>query len=438
MYKMIKIAVREYNTTVRTKGFIIGLALAPVLFSGSLIAMLIMEDKVDTTDKRIVVVDHSGVVAPILEEAARKRNETELHDTETNEKIKPAYLIERVEPDHEEPDLQRLSLSDRVRNKSITAFVVIGSSVRRPWEDPDSARIGYHSENSLFSDERRWVSNTVNEYLVSLRIKDAELPEDKVGAVIKWIDVAGLGLVSWDETKREVAEPKPTGEGEALAVPMIMVMLMFMMMMFGAMPLLNSVLEEKMQKIAEVLLGSVSPFSLMMGKLLGGVAVALTGVVVYVAAGIIAANCLDWEDLVPYDVLPWFFIYMVSAIFMFGALLSAVGAACSEAKEAQSLMPFIMLPMMVPMFVLIPVLKEPLGGFATGMSLFPFFTPMLMLLRQSTPSTIPAWQPWVGLAGIILFTLFIVWVSGRIFRVGILMQGKPPKIGDLVRWAVRG
>ncbi len=438
MNKTLKIAVREYNVTVRTKGFIIGLILAPVLFSGSLIAMILFEDKVDTTDKTIVLLDSSGVVAPIVEEKARERNETALCDEETGKQVRPAYLIERVAPDPEEPERQKLALSDRVRNKEITAFVVIGAGVRKPWEDPGSAFISYHSENSLFSDERGWLSWNINDYLHGLRIRDAGLPEQEVRNAFQPIEVKGLGLVSLDKKTGEVEEPEATDEGKALGVPLAMVMLMFMMMMFGAMPLLNSVLEEKMQKIAEVLLGSISPFDLMMGKLLGGVGVALTGLIVYVAAGIIASNCLEWEQYVPYDVLPWFFIYMVSATFMFGALLSAVGAACSEAKEAQSLMPFIMLPMMIPMFVLIPVLKEPLGGFATGMSFVPFFTPMLMLLRQSTQSTIPAWQPWVGLAGVIFTTIFIVWVSGRIFRVGILMQGKPPKIKDLLRWAVRG
>jgi ABC-2 type transport system permease protein len=97
-----------------------------------------------------------------------------------------------------------------------------------------------------------------------------------------------------------------------------------------------------------------------------------------------------------------------------------------------------MLPVMIPMFILVPVIKEPLSGFATCLSLFPPFTPLLMLLRQSTPVGIPAWQPWVGLVGVAVFTILCVWAGGRIFRVGLLMQGQPPRIGDLLRWAVRG
>jgi ABC-2 type transport system permease protein len=94
--------------------------------------------------------------------------------------------------------------------------------------------------------------------------------------------------------------------------------------------------------------------------------------------------------------------------------------------------------MMVPMFLMIPVVREPVTGFATGLSLFPPFTPMLMMMRISTPTAIPVWQPWVGLVGVLAFTVLSVWAAGRIFRVAILMQGRPPRVGDLVRWALRG
>lgn len=119
-------------------------------------------------------------------------------------------------------------------------------------------------------------------------------------------------------------------------------------------------------------------------------------------------------------------------------MLAALGSACNDAKDAQNLTFPAMLPIMIPMFLLMPILQEPSSSFATGLSLFPPFTPMLMLLRICTPMGVPAWQPWVGLSGVLLFTLLSVWAGGRIFRVGILMQGKPPKISHILRWAIRG
>jgi len=125
-------------------------------------------------------------------------------------------------------------------------------------------------------------------------------------------------------------------------------------------------------------------------------------------------------------------------ITMMGSIMAAIGSACNDAKDAQNLSFPAMLPNMIPMFIMFPILKEPLSTFATWASLIPPFTPMLMVLRMSTPVAIPAWQPWVGVIGVLIFTIFSVWAGGRIFRVGILLQGTPAKLGNIVRWIARG
>jgi ABC-2 type transport system permease protein len=197
-------------------------------------------------------------------------------------------------------------------------------------------------------------------------------------------------------------------------------------------------MEEKMNKIAEVLLGSVTPFQFMMGKVLGGIAVSLTASTVYIVAGIITATQLDVGHMIPFDVLPWFFVYLVLNIIMVGSGMAALGSACNDNKDAQSLQFPAMLPVILPMFVMMPVIKEPLGSFATSLSLFPPFTPMLMLIRQSSPVTIPMWQPIVGLIGVAIFSALTLWAGGRIFRTCILMQGQKPKIANLIKYALRG
>ena len=159
---------------------------------------------------------------------------------------------------------------------------------------------------------------------------------------------------------------------------------------------------------------------------------------IYMGGGLVAAWYLGVLHYVPFHVLPWFLLYQIAAIFLYGALFIAIGAACNDFKEAQSLMLPVWLIVMIPLFVWLNVVKEPQSSFSTWMSLIPPCTPMLMLLRQTSPMGIPAWQPWAGLAGVAIFTTFCVWVAGRVFRVGILMQGKTPKLGDLIRWAVRG
>ncbi len=439
MNKMFKIASRDYNASVRTKGFVIGLIVAPIFMCGSLIAFAVFKDQVDLDDKRIVIIDRSGAdVASHVQMKAKERNESYIIDEETGKKTKPAYIIEAELPDEEEPLVQRLALSNRVRARELFAFVEIGRSVVFPRAEPEEVFINYYSDNSALSDELDWMQSVINTYLRLYRGMEAGLEKDVSNDVIRWIYVTGLGLVSRDAKSGEVQDAKQSDKAQAIFIPLIMTMLLFMMMMIGAMPMVGTVQEEKAQRISEVLLGSISPFNLMLGKLLGGVAVSLTGISIYVIIGYFAADYLELKEIIPFNLLPWFFFYMIAAIFMFGSLLAAVGSACNDQKEIQSIMPFVMIPMIIPMFVLMPVIKEPLGSLATGLSLIPPFTPMTMLLRQATPSTIPAWQPWVGMAGVAVFTLFCVWAGGRIFRVGILMQGKAPKIRELARWVFKG
>ena len=343
-----------------------------------------------------------------------------------------------MKPDAEDPDAQRLALSDRVRDGRLHAFVEIGADIAHPSGAPEASRIAYHAKNAVMDDLRRWIVWPINNHLRKVRLADAGIGESDVKDLFHWVSVEGLRLVSMDEETGQVQDAQRSSEGEAIGVPIVLLMLMFLMVMMGAVPLLQSVMEEKSQRIAEVLLGSIHPFQFMMGKVLGGVGVSLTGSSVYVIGGIVALSRLGLAEYIPYRILPWFFGYMILAIIMLGAMLAALGSACNDAKDAQSLTMPAMLPVMVPMFVLMPVLKQPLSDFATGLSLIPLFTPMVMLLRLSTPSGIPSWQPWVGLGGVLLFTVLSIWAGGRIFRIGILMQGTPPKLTRILRWAIRG
>jgi ABC-2 type transport system permease protein len=433
----MRIARREYKATVRTKGFIIGLVLAPVLMSGSLIALALLKDRVDTTDKKIAILDRSGVVAQALIEAAERRNEAEVYD-ESGQKAKPAYLLEAIAPDDQDPAAQRLALSNRVRRGELYAFLDIGGDVLHPSPDIETDRIAYHAENAVLDDVRQWMGWPVNNRLRRARLVEAGVDEDAIPDLFSWISVEGLGLVSVDKQTGAVKDAERSNEGKAIGVPAAMMMLMFLMIMMGAVPLLSSVMEEKTQRIAEVLLGSVKPFEFMAGKVIGGLAVSLTASTVYVVTGVVILNHLELTEYIPYDILPWFFVYMIAAIIMMGSSMAAIGASVSDPKDAQSFTFPAMLPVMIPMFIMFPVIKEPLSGFATTMSLVPPFTPLLMLVRQSSPMAIPSWQPWAGLAGLLAVAVVAVWAGGRVFRVGILIQGKAPRPSDFIRWAIKG
>lgn len=440
MRKILRLLKREYLAAVKTKGFIIMLILMPVLMGGSGIAMYLLRGQVDTKDKTIAVLDRSGFMAPIILDAAANRNAESVYDEETGKKVRPAYIFEVIAPEGDNLQGQRLGLSDRIRSGSLHAFLEIGPEVLHPrlGEGSQAFQISYHAKNAPVDPIRGWLNNVINNELRKRRLAESGIDESRAGEILFWIQVDPLGLVSIDQGTGEIQEARRTSEAEALLVPLILFFLMFMLVMTGAMPLLQSTFEEKLQRIAEVLLGSMTPFEFMAGKVLGGLGVALTGASVYIAGAALVLSRMGLARFIPFDIIPWFFVFLFLEIIMVGSMLAALGSACNDPKDAQNLTFPAMFPVFIPMFLIMPILQEPTSGFATWLSLFPPFTPMIMLLRKASPLGIPGWQPWAGLAGVLVFTLFSVWLGGRIFRVGILMQGGPPKLSRIIRWAFRG
>lgn len=437
MTKILRIAQREYLATVKTKGFIIGLVLAPVLMCGSIIAMALLRNQVDTKDRVVAVVDRSAVIAPAILEAAKARNDRDVFD-KAGKKLRPAFRFEVLDPGSRPLEALRLELSDQIRSGRYHAFLEIGPEVVQPGTNAPARQVAYYAKNAVMDDIRRWLGEPINNELRKRRLAAAGIDTAKVPHLFNWAQVDGMGLASRDAKTGAVSQARRSNEAEAIATPMLATVLMFMLIMMGVTPLLQVLMEEKTQRIAEVMLATATPFQLMFGKVLGGAAVSLTGSLVYVFGTASVLTGMAMGNFVPWSLLPWFYVYLVAATFMFGSAMAAVGSVCSDTKDLQSLQMPAMLPMIIPMFVLGPVIKEPHSMMSTVLSLIPPFTPTLMMMRQAMPGGVPWWQPVVGCVGVVAAAIFAVWASGRIFRVGILLQGKAPKFTELLRWVVKG
>lgn len=438
MHKIWTLFKREYRAAVRTKSFIISLVLVPIMMGGGFAAMIIMENNKDTDDKHFVVIDHSGLMTGPLSEALETRNKEEIFHSHTGEKIDAAFVVEFVEADMQDPQSQYLALSERVESQELHAFIEIGPDILNPAGEDKEAYIKYYSQHSFDDDARYWFQNVVNNRVQNIRAAALNLDETQAKNLMYWINVEGMGLFSVDEKTGEQQEAEKTNELQTFLVPYIMLLLMFMLVMMSAIPQLTNVMEEKSEKIAEVLLGTITPFQFMMGKVLGGIGVSLTTAAIYVGAGVGTLQYMGMDSLIPMDVLPWFFIFTVLNILMVGSGMAALGATCNDNKDAQSLTFPGILPAILPMFVMAPIIADPTGALATTMSLIPPFTPMLMVLRLATSVTIPVWQPIVGLIGVTIFTIFTVWIGARIFRTAILIQGQKPNLSTLYKYAFKG
>jgi len=455
VHKVFTIAKRDYISTVRTKAFVFGLVVAPVLFGGGSIAMSFLKGKPDLKDRHIAIIDHTGVAAEPVVSAVREKNEQELLDKKTHQQIEPRYVFEVIAPagDPASSKDQLLALSDRVRSKQLAAFLEIGKDALRPPKpgdddedfdlgtnkkaDPNTG-VSYYTNAGGIDEMRNWLYGPISDGVRLARLARLGIDIQRNPGLTASVRIDGLSLVERDEKTGEVHEARKRSELEGFFVPFAVAMILAMIVMVGSAPMLQSVTQDKSQRIVETLLGAATPFELMSGKVLGSVGVAVTSSLLYVIAGTVAVNALGVAGLLPLTIIPWFYVYLLTDVIMLCAFAAALGACCSTPQDAQNLAIVLLMPCLIPMFTLVTVLRQPNGMLATVMSLIPPFTPILMLLRQTMPNGVPAWQPWVGLVDVMAFAVGTVWAASRIFRVAILMQGKPPKLAEAMRWAMKG
>ena len=435
MRKILVIARREYTAMVGSKAFVISIAIMPILMLGGAVVPQLLRNKVDTGEKRIVVLDESGALFDSIEKAVAARNEFATHDPETGKQIAPIYKVE-AGPSEDVNDELRLKLSNEIRQGDLYAFVEIPADVLRAPTSGEPTVMTFFAENTALSDVKRWFDHTLTNIVQTRRLEAAGI-DPQVVDQSRAVALEGRGLFQ-QTAGGEIKKSQGRQEVFSILLPLGIMMFMFMIIMMSAQPMLESVLEEKTNRIAEVLLGSATPLQIMTGKLFGNVAGSLTIAAIYLTGAYGLARYNDMLDIVPFDILPWFVVYQILAVLMFSSLFMSIGAAVNQLKEAQSLLLPIWILIVLPLFVWLNIVTNPTGSFATWLSMIPPFIPMLMCLRMSATSSIPTWQPVLGLVLSLATTALCVFAASRVFRIGMLTQGRAPKMSELVRWAITG
>lgn len=428
MNKMLTVAASEFSTLVRTKAFAITLILMPVIMIASVVLTRAAKDATDTNTRRFAYIDQSGMLGPAIEAAAAARNAT------AGATGQPPYEAVAVSADAASLEQVRIDLSERVRNKDLYAFVEFPPDIL----DPDAgAEIRYYSNSPSYIALPQWLRATVSAAAVTARFRTASIDPQLVERLTRPLPLSNLGLFERDASGG-VQAATAVDQRRAQGVPISFLILMYLIVMSSAPQLLNTVIEEKMSRISEVLIGSVSPFQLMLGKLLGCVGVSLLLAAIYLAGGLAVAAYWGMADAVSPAMAGWFALFLTMAVLLFGAIFIAVGAACSDLKDSQSMMMPVMMLIMLPVFAFAFVLRAPDGTLALALSLFPTSAPFLMLMRIGIQPGPPLWQIVLSVVIMGIVTFATVWAAGRIFRTGILMQGKSPTVGEMIRWVRAG
>ena len=204
--------------------------------------------------------------------------------------------------------------------------------------------------------------------------------------------------------------------------------------MTGGQYLLTTTVEEKSNRVVEVLLSALSPLELMTGKIIGQMCVGLSLLVIYNGVGIAALVFTDKSDLVTPITFLYILIFFVLAYFMFASLMAAIGSAVNDLREAQSLMTPVMMMMILPYFFMMPVIRSPNSMFSTITSFIPPISPFIMIMRVSSTDPPPTWQVLLAILINAIAVVGFLWLAAKVFRVGLLMFGKPPNLRTLFKW----
>lgn len=430
MSKVITIAVAELEQAVRSRAFLLGLLAVPLLM-GLAFGIQALTARRDTSERKFAIVDRTGIVGPALAEAARVHNGEQA--SPTGRRLGPTFLPELFDAPGDDGDATRLALSERVRRSDLFAFVEIPAEVLAPARGGESPRLQYYTEYPTYQALPDWLRREVSRAVADRRLSRLGADPVETRRLLEPIPMDRKGLVV-RTADGKVSAAEKVDAVRAFAMPAIAMFMLFGLVMSSAPQLLNSVIEEKTSRISEVLLGSVSAFHLMLGKLLGSVAVTMVLAVIYVGGGLLLAAQADYFGFIRWSLVPWFALFLVIAVFLYGAMFIAIGAACSEVKDAQGMMMPAVILAMFPIFLWLQVAQNPDSMMSVGFSLFPFAAPYLMLLRIAIPPGPPVWQVAVAVIGSVATTIVIVYAAGRILRVGLLMQGKSANYRDMMRW----
>ena len=426
MNKILTVASSEFGTLVRSRAFLISLVLMPVLMAGSIYLARATRNTTDDVNRQFAVVDHSGALWPLVKAAADARNASGV----ASGRFDPVA----VEPQGRTAEDIRLELSDRIRDKDLFAFVEIPAEIMNP---DAGAEIRYYSNSPSHTALPQWLRSTINQGVIAQRFRSAAVDPQVVSRLTRPASMNQLGLVERD-TAGGVKAAEEIDQIRAFAVPGVLLLLMYITVMSSAPQLLNSVMEEKMSRISEVLIGSVTPFELMMGKLLGCVSVSVLLAALYACGGLVVASYWGYGSSITIEMLLWFAAFLILAVLIFGSIFVAIGAACNDLKDTQSMITPVMILVILPLVTWSAVIRAPDSTLSVVLSMLPTSAPFLMLLRIAIQPGPPLWQVLLSFAIVLAATVVVVWAAGRIFRTGILMQGKSASFSEMLRWVKAG
>jgi ABC-2 type transport system permease protein len=426
MHNILIIAKREYLERVRSRSFVIMTFLIPALMIGVAVVPTMLANRGSNETKHIVVVaadrDTAEQIRSRIEQDQDKTAQAERKSRQTRS-LPPTHFT--VEVSTRATDAERASLTEKVKQKQLDAFL---------WATPEA--IAAKKLDFVTRDLSSFIDNAVLGQIVSdaLRrqaLKNKGLKEEEIDAALEPVSVQAVSPLGKDAPNPQTMFLSTLG----------IVMVMYMTVLLYGINVMRSILEEKTSRIMEVMLSTASARDMMAGKILGVGAVGLTQVGIWAAvagvmsAGTVIAAASQLKGIISPSLLIYFCVYFLLGYVLYSTLCAAVGSMVNSEQEAQQMQFLVMMPMILAVIFIANIFQHPNSPIALFGSLFPFTAPLVMFSRISMqPGQTPWWQ--IGLSiGLMVATIYaMIWLCGRIYRVGILMYGKKPNLPEIMKW----
>lgn len=446
MSKVLAVAWREFKYTALTKAFIIGTIIFPlVIWAGMAVVPLLFKPTPTVIEGTLAIVDPTGDVVtaamtilnaentapdPLAESIKAAQSgaiDAQAMIALANDDVPGNPFSSRVQFNlniESHADTAQLdSLHARIRSGDLLGAVVLEPNVI---DEMAKDGVTLYVATQANPDHVEAIRRAIGKAIVIARTTRAGLDIDAIEAMTKTPIL----------TTRRLTEAGEAAAGIELQklLPIAFMFLLWVSAFASGNYLLTSTIEEKSNKVMEVLLSAVSPLQLMTGKILGQAVVGIMTIAVYGMLGIAALSFFAMADLIQIQQIIYLALYYFMAYFMVAAMMAAVGSAVSDLQEAHAIITPAMMVLFLPMILFVPVSQSPNGMLAVITSFIPLLTPFVMIIRVTAAEPVPLWQivlsMVVGFGGVAA----MIWMAGRIFRIGVLMYGKPPSLLELLKW----
>lgn len=430
------IIAREFSERVAKKSFIITTLLMPLLMVVMMVAPALIMKWSTPESKTIAVADSSGVVIPVLAD-----------------KIKQVDYIKIVPT--------TLPVDTVMADDAYDGILVVGSDiVAHP------ANATFYTRDNIGVETESLFGGAITDAVEAQRLLKYNI--DNLGAIMDEVKVdTTLNVLRYEKD----SEGKSISSAVSMGLGIVMTFILYMFLLMYGQMVMTSIIEEKNNRVLELVVSSVKPTQLMLGKILGVGLVAVVQIVIWavlmcMVSGLLlpllipaemseqismfnagsynaATSTIDPETVkamamftsVGYiaKIFLYLLLFLVGGFLFYASIFAAIGSAVDNVQDASQLQTFAILPIILAFLFSLSIANNPNGTAAVWMSMIPFTSPMVMLSRIAFD--VSGWQVWLSL--IILYASFVgmAWISGKIYRVGIFMYGKKPNIKDLIRWA---